>query len=135
MLIETSVQYFFYIVLQVRNGRGRGDSLGRNRQWEGRSGFGKTGDIFQLEEDLAPKQGDARYIAQQSIGERNRTTSRDWTQNDEREFTALLEKELDKIHDFQKTKSFTSPDEWFANFNGADKPGANERPKGDGSTT
>lgn len=30
---------------------------------------------------------------------------------------------------------YQSLDEWFANFNGADKPVANERPKGDGSTT
>lgn len=34
-----------------------------------------------------------------------RTTSRGWTDVDEREFTAMLEQELDKIHDFQKTKT------------------------------
>ncbi|KAJ7067167.1 VTC domain-containing protein [Mycena amicta] len=34
-----------------------------------------------------------------------RTTGRGWGPNDEREFTALLEKELDKIHDFQKAKT------------------------------
>ncbi|KAI0701211.1 SPX-domain-containing protein [Cytidiella melzeri] len=36
---------------------------------------------------------------------KNRTTSHNWDANDEREFTALLEKELDKIHDFQKAKT------------------------------
>ncbi|KAI0925881.1 hypothetical protein AcW1_008195 [Taiwanofungus camphoratus] len=34
-----------------------------------------------------------------------RTTSRNWTDDDEREFTAMLERELDKIHDFQKAKT------------------------------
>ena len=33
-----------------------------------------------------------------------RTTSRNWTDDDEREFTRMLERELDKIHHFQKTK-------------------------------
>ena len=33
-----------------------------------------------------------------------RTTSRNWNATDEREFTNMLEGELDKIHDFQKTK-------------------------------
>ena len=33
-----------------------------------------------------------------------RTISRNWTDADEQEFTQLLEKELDKIHDFQKAK-------------------------------
>ncbi|OBZ72110.1 Vacuolar transporter chaperone 4 [Grifola frondosa] len=35
-----------------------------------------------------------------------RTTSHNWTDEDEREFTAMLEKELDKIHVFQKTKTY-----------------------------
>ncbi|KAF8656227.1 hypothetical protein AX16_002663 [Volvariella volvacea WC 439] len=34
-----------------------------------------------------------------------RTTSHGWTASDEREFTAMLESELDKIHDFQKAKT------------------------------
>ncbi|CCL98802.1 uncharacterized protein FIBRA_00807 [Fibroporia radiculosa] len=34
-----------------------------------------------------------------------RTTSHSWNDVDEREFTAMLEKELDKIHDFQKSKT------------------------------
>ncbi|TFK46090.1 hypothetical protein OE88DRAFT_1715110 [Heliocybe sulcata] len=34
-----------------------------------------------------------------------RTTSRGWTEHDENDFTALLEQELDKIHDFQKQKT------------------------------
>ncbi|KAF7336824.1 SPX domain-containing protein [Mycena venus] len=34
-----------------------------------------------------------------------RTTGRGWGAADEAEFTALLEKELDKIHDFQKSKT------------------------------
>ncbi|KAF8206183.1 VTC domain-containing protein [Mycena galopus ATCC 62051] len=34
-----------------------------------------------------------------------RTTGRGWGATDEAEFTALLEKELDKIHDFQKSKT------------------------------
>ena len=33
-----------------------------------------------------------------------RTTSRKWDDKDEREFTAMLKKELDKVHDFQKHK-------------------------------
>ncbi|KAI0784297.1 SPX-domain-containing protein [Abortiporus biennis] len=36
---------------------------------------------------------------------KDRTTSRNWSDNDEAEFTVLLEKELDKIHDFQKAKT------------------------------
>ncbi|KAJ7170911.1 VTC domain-containing protein [Mycena crocata] len=36
---------------------------------------------------------------------KNRTTDRGWSPTDEQEFTALLEKELDKIHDFQKSKT------------------------------
>ncbi|KAH9856656.1 SPX-domain-containing protein [Lenzites betulinus] len=35
-----------------------------------------------------------------------RTTSRSWTDQDEREFTRMLEGELDKIHNFQKTKTY-----------------------------
>ncbi|KAI0749737.1 SPX-domain-containing protein [Daedaleopsis nitida] len=35
-----------------------------------------------------------------------RTTSRNWSDVDEREFTQMLERELDKIHNFQKTKTF-----------------------------
>jgi hypothetical protein len=42
-----------------------------------------------------------------------RTTGRGWSAVDEAEFTELLEKELDKIHDFQKAKAcsicFCSP--------------------------
>ncbi|KAJ7261757.1 VTC domain-containing protein [Mycena haematopus] len=34
-----------------------------------------------------------------------RTTGRGWGATDEADFTALLEKELDKIHDFQKSKT------------------------------
>jgi len=34
----------------------------------------------------------------------SRTTSHGWTKKDEQEFTAMLEKELDKVHDFQKAK-------------------------------
>ena len=34
----------------------------------------------------------------------DRTTAHLWTDDDERDFTAMLEKELDKIHDFQKSK-------------------------------
>ncbi|TFK70314.1 SPX-domain-containing protein [Pluteus cervinus] len=37
-----------------------------------------------------------------------RTTSHGWNAKDEREFTAMLEKELDKIHGFQKEKVGTS---------------------------
>ena len=33
-----------------------------------------------------------------------RTTSHNWNDVDEQEFTTLLEGELDKIHDFQKAK-------------------------------
>lgn len=33
-----------------------------------------------------------------------RTTGNRWTEHDEKEFTNMLEKELDKIHDFQKAK-------------------------------
>ncbi|KAJ7707439.1 VTC domain-containing protein [Mycena rosella] len=36
---------------------------------------------------------------------KDRTTGREWNAKDEKEFTALLEKELDKIHDFQKAKT------------------------------
>ncbi|KAJ7096530.1 VTC domain-containing protein [Mycena belliarum] len=36
---------------------------------------------------------------------KDRTTGRGWNANDEQEFTVLLEKELDKIHDFQKAKT------------------------------
>ncbi|KAJ7126776.1 VTC domain-containing protein [Mycena epipterygia] len=36
---------------------------------------------------------------------KNRTTERGWNATDEKEFTLLLEKELDKIHDFQKAKT------------------------------
>ncbi|KAL4066941.1 SPX-domain-containing protein [Scleroderma citrinum] len=36
---------------------------------------------------------------------KKRTTARTWNDNDEREFTAMLKKELDKIHDFQKQKT------------------------------
>ncbi|KAF9267912.1 SPX-domain-containing protein [Marasmius fiardii PR-910] len=35
---------------------------------------------------------------------KERTISRQWTINDEREFTVKLEKELDKVHDFQSSK-------------------------------
>ncbi|KAI0707185.1 SPX-domain-containing protein [Earliella scabrosa] len=35
-----------------------------------------------------------------------RTTSHNWSDQDEREFTEMLERELDKIHNFQKTKTF-----------------------------
>ncbi|KAI0368818.1 SPX-domain-containing protein [Pilatotrama ljubarskyi] len=35
-----------------------------------------------------------------------RTTARSWTDQDEREFTKMLERELDKIHNFQKTKTY-----------------------------
>jgi SPX domain protein involved in polyphosphate accumulation len=35
---------------------------------------------------------------------KDRTLGRSWNARDEREFTAMLEKELDKIHDFQKAK-------------------------------
>jgi SPX domain protein involved in polyphosphate accumulation len=41
---------------------------------------------------------------------KDRTLSRNWTEQDEREFTALLEKELDKIHDFQQAKVRPSRD-------------------------
>ncbi|KAI0072756.1 SPX-domain-containing protein [Panus rudis PR-1116 ss-1] len=34
-----------------------------------------------------------------------RTVSHNWTDKDEKEFTALLERELDKVHDFQKAKT------------------------------
>jgi hypothetical protein len=34
----------------------------------------------------------------------DRTIAREWTAEDEHEFTLKLEKELDKIHDFQKAK-------------------------------
>ncbi|OCH86612.1 SPX-domain-containing protein [Obba rivulosa] len=34
-----------------------------------------------------------------------RTTSHTWNDVDEREFTRMLEKELDKVHDFQKSKT------------------------------
>ncbi|KAJ6624040.1 VTC domain-containing protein [Mycena sp. CBHHK59/15] len=36
---------------------------------------------------------------------KDRTTGREWNTTDEKEFTVLLEKELDKIHDFQKAKT------------------------------
>ncbi|EGO24422.1 hypothetical protein SERLADRAFT_415528 [Serpula lacrymans var. lacrymans S7.9] len=36
---------------------------------------------------------------------KSRTTFHDWDDKDEREFTAMLERELDKIHDFQKKKT------------------------------
>ncbi|KAF8843707.1 SPX-domain-containing protein [Paxillus ammoniavirescens] len=36
---------------------------------------------------------------------KSRTTSHNWNVNDEREFTAMLKRELDKIHDFQKQKT------------------------------
>ncbi|KAL0571002.1 vacuolar transporter chaperone [Marasmius crinis-equi] len=36
---------------------------------------------------------------------KDRTVARAWTLEDEREFTLKLEKELDKIHDFQKAKT------------------------------
>ncbi|KAI0649460.1 SPX-domain-containing protein [Trametes meyenii] len=35
-----------------------------------------------------------------------RTTARSWTDQDERDFTRMLEQELDKIHNFQKTKTY-----------------------------
>ncbi|OSC98288.1 SPX-domain-containing protein [Trametes coccinea BRFM310] len=35
-----------------------------------------------------------------------RTTARSWTDQDEREFTQMLERELDKIHNFQKQKTY-----------------------------
>ncbi|KAJ7455230.1 VTC domain-containing protein [Mycena galericulata] len=36
---------------------------------------------------------------------KNRTTGRGWAATDEKDFTDLLERELDKIHDFQKAKT------------------------------
>ncbi|EPQ54223.1 SPX-domain-containing protein [Gloeophyllum trabeum ATCC 11539] len=36
---------------------------------------------------------------------KDRTTSKNWTEDDEREFKLMLEHELDKIHDFQKQKT------------------------------
>ncbi|KAK2463417.1 hypothetical protein APHAL10511_004503 [Amanita phalloides] len=36
---------------------------------------------------------------------KSRTTSHGWTSKDEQEFTTMLEKELDKVHDFQKAKT------------------------------
>ncbi|KAH7925852.1 SPX-domain-containing protein [Leucogyrophana mollusca] len=36
---------------------------------------------------------------------KNRTTAHNWNDRDEREFTAMLKRELDKIHDFQKQKT------------------------------
>ncbi|THH29918.1 hypothetical protein EUX98_g4267 [Antrodiella citrinella] len=36
---------------------------------------------------------------------KDRTTARGWSDKDEKQFTALLEKELDKIHDFQRAKT------------------------------
>ncbi|KAH9944864.1 SPX-domain-containing protein [Amylocystis lapponica] len=36
---------------------------------------------------------------------KTRTTAHTWNDVDEREFTAMLEKELDKIHDFQRAKT------------------------------
>ncbi|KIY44049.1 SPX-domain-containing protein [Fistulina hepatica ATCC 64428] len=36
---------------------------------------------------------------------KRRSLARDWNEQDEQEFTSLLESELDKIHDFQKTKT------------------------------
>ncbi|KAJ7592929.1 SPX-domain-containing protein [Mycena floridula] len=36
---------------------------------------------------------------------KDRTTGRNWNATDEQQFTAKLEKELDKIHDFQKAKT------------------------------
>ncbi|KAJ7285218.1 VTC domain-containing protein [Mycena rebaudengoi] len=36
---------------------------------------------------------------------KDRTTGREWNAKDESEFTVLLERELDKIHDFQKSKT------------------------------
>ncbi|EPT01373.1 hypothetical protein FOMPIDRAFT_124628 [Fomitopsis schrenkii] len=36
---------------------------------------------------------------------KERTTAHVWSDVDERDFTAMLEKELDKIHDFQKSKT------------------------------
>jgi SPX domain protein involved in polyphosphate accumulation/uncharacterized membrane protein YidH (DUF202 family) len=36
---------------------------------------------------------------------KSRTTSNTWDDKDERDFTAMLKKELDKVHDFQKQKT------------------------------
>ncbi|KAG1872180.1 SPX-domain-containing protein [Suillus subluteus] len=36
---------------------------------------------------------------------KSRTTSHSWDDKDERDFTAMLNKELDKVHDFQKQKT------------------------------
>lgn len=36
---------------------------------------------------------------------KDRTTSHSWTELDEQEFTVMLERELDKVHDFQKAKT------------------------------
>ncbi|OAX37001.1 SPX-domain-containing protein [Rhizopogon vinicolor AM-OR11-026] len=36
---------------------------------------------------------------------KSRTTSHNWDDKDEREFTSMLQKELDKVHDFQKQKT------------------------------
>ncbi|KAK7690538.1 hypothetical protein QCA50_005636 [Cerrena zonata] len=36
---------------------------------------------------------------------KDRTVSGDWSDKDEQQFTALLEKELDKVHDFQRAKT------------------------------
>ncbi|KAG1808457.1 uncharacterized protein BJ212DRAFT_1303058, partial [Suillus subaureus] len=36
---------------------------------------------------------------------KSRTTSHSWDDKDERDFTTMLKKELDKVHDFQKQKS------------------------------
>ncbi|KAH9885846.1 SPX-domain-containing protein [Cubamyces lactineus] len=46
-----------------------------------------------------------------------RTTGRSWSDQDEREFTNMLERELDKIHNFQKTKTY----ELSARINDAEK--------------
>lgn len=55
--------------------------------------------------------GSLRYIwslaaltTQLMLSFQSRTTSHGWTTKDEQEFTVMLEKELDKVHDFQKAK-------------------------------
>lgn len=64
--------------------------------WSGSSKYGSF--LYYLYHCLTTN----RHITQ------DRTTSHSWNENDEREFTALLEKELDKIHDFQKSKVILS---------------------------
>ncbi|KAH9928705.1 VTC domain-containing protein [Fomitopsis serialis] len=60
---------------------------------------------FYINYNLLKRELKARRSLRHHSWTPERTTAHAWSDDDERDFTAMLEKELDKIHDFQRSKT------------------------------